>query len=463
MKILFVINQLDYADHISIAYLSAIAKKKGHKTALCILSQHPLLNKFIEFHPDVVAYSTDITGFNNIVLAHRTLKSIRKSFVSILGGPHATFSPGTFLDSGMDAYCIGEGEGAFSDFLDAVERGEAIYAIPNLITYGGSTPVRSLIQDLDLLPFPDRELTIANSHLKDVPKKTFYTTRGCPFSCSYCCNNYYKELYRGKGKIVRRFSVSRVLEEIRFVRSRFRTDFIKFGDDLFALKADDWLKEFAERYPREIGIPFNCYLRFDQVDKEVLQLLQQSGCYSVHLSVDSASEYVRENILHRQMKKIDIIWTLRLIRFYGMHTWVNFMLALPESTLEDDLTSLSICRKGKVTYPSFCTTDPMKGTALHTYCINKGYLDPSYEGDMTKLKDKSPLNCFSKKEKAIRYNIALLGSVAARSPKYLDWLFMFLIKYIPPNPVFRWIQKWFYKYSITHTIFKLPKGEIWKL
>lgn len=458
MKILFVIECLDFADHIAISYLSAIAKQLNNSTYFCSLEDSDLTSVVDNIKPDIVAYSANIMGFQKITDAHRETKKTH-NFISIMGGPQATFSPETFPESGVDAYCIGEGEYAFRDFLIKVEKGESFDNVENLITKKGRNPVRPLIRDLDELPPADRDLVLSNSYLKNVVKKTFYTTRGCPFECAYCCNNYYHKLYRGKGPIVRRFSVERIIQEIEDVRKKHRMDFIKFGDDLFAAKADDWLEEFTEKYSKRIELPFNCYLRFDTIDDNLLTLLKKAGCFSVHLSLDSTSEYVREKILKRKMRKVDIIEKLRKIRAYRINTWVNYMLAVPESTLQDDLETITISKKVKVTYPSYSTTDPIKETELYRYCVERGYIDSSYQGDMSKCSDRSPISCFSKKEKDIRYNIYLLGALISKLPYPFDKIAILLIKVVPPNKIFKMMRKYFYEYSIRNTIFKIPRGE----
>ncbi|MHC4570384.1 MAG: cobalamin-dependent protein, partial [Planctomycetota bacterium] len=112
MRILFVIHQLGFADHISISYLSAIAKQSGHSTHLCVLDHDDFLGMVGQIKPEVIAYSVNILGFEAIVEANRQAHN-RHEFVSIMGGPQPTFSPETFEQSGMDAYCVGEGEYAF--------------------------------------------------------------------------------------------------------------------------------------------------------------------------------------------------------------------------------------------------------------------------------------------------------------------------------------------------------------
>lgn len=360
-----------------------------------------------------------------------------------------------FNETELDAYCIGEGELAWDEFLSCIESGKSYDKVQNLITPNSINPVRPWIQDLDTLPLPDRDLVLSNSFLKDVPKKTFYATRGCPFSCYYCANNYYNELYKGKGKIIRRFSPERIIEEIKDVRSKYRMDFIKFGDDLFALKADDWLRKFSELYKKEINIPFNCYLRFDTVSNELLQLLKDCNCYSVHLSVDSTSEYVREKILGRKMRRVNIEDNLKLINSYGMNTWVNFMLAAPGSTLEDDLATIEMAYNSNVTYVAYSTTVPMKGTKLYDYTIEHGLISDQYIGDMSGCSLKSELNSFSEKEKNIRYNILLLGAIISKFPTYIRKILIFIIKHTKPNKFYKFLQKTYYKYNIENKIFKL--------
>ncbi len=459
MKILFVIDQLDFADHIALSYLSAIARQLGHSTNVCVLGDDNFLQILESVKPDVVAYSVNVLGFSAVVDAHKAARDKHK-FISIMGGPQATFTPETFGESGMDAYCVGEGEYAFRDFLVSIENGEPYDDIPNLITKKAVNPVRPLIRNLDELPTADRDLVLANSFLKDVPKKTFYATRGCPFKCAYCCNNYYHRLYKGKGPIVRRFSVERIIREIEDVKSKYRMDFVKFGDDLFAAKADEWLEEFTDKYSKRIGIPFNCFLRLDIVDDKLLTLLKKAGCFSVHLSLDSTSEHVREKILKRQMRKANIIGNLRKIREYGINTWVNYMLAVPESTLADDLDTITVSKKGKVTYPNYTTAVPTEGTELYDYCVERGFIDPSsYQGDMTGCVEKSALSCFDDKEKDIRYNIYLTGALIAKLPFPFDRLAIWLIKIVPPNNILKKMRKLMYEYYIANKIFKFPKTD----
>jgi len=454
LEILLVTHDIGYTDNIAIAFLSAIAKQMNHETFYCSIDKDDLSSKIIEIKPDVVGYSVNICGYERIIEEHKKVIKLHK-FVSIMGGPFSTMSPDTFEESEMDAYCIGEGEYPFRDFLMRVEKEKSFDDVPNLITKKGNNPVRPLITNLDELPMPDRDLIFSNTFLGSTPKKTFFTSRGCPYGCSYCCNNHFNRIYKGKGPIVRRFSVERVINEIEDVKSKYRTDFVKFDDDCFALKADAWLEEFAEKYPKRIGIPFNCVIRLDVLDDAMLKLLKKAGCFSVHLSVDSTSEYIREHILHRKMKK-DIVEKLRLIRKYRINTYVNYMIAIPESTLQDDLNTISMSKKAKITYPAYTTTVPLEGTDLYDYCEEHGFLNHNEDDKSPGFYDTSRLSCFSERDKKIRLNINYLGAIIAKLPFPFDKMMIQVIKIIPPNKYFKRLGDFFYKYYIENKIYKFP-------
>lgn len=462
MRVLFVTASLGWTDSAAVASLSAVAAARGHECWYRYLDHKDRVfpSSVSMFKPDVIAYSTDATGWRACCEANQEARGWGR-FVAIMGGPQPTQDPGSFAESGMDAYCAGEGEGAFADFLDRVSAGASFGGVPNLITAKGENPhVRPLIACLDSLPMPDRDLVLSSTFLRDTPKKTFFTSRGCPFQCSYCQNDNLRELYRGLGPYVRRFSVDRVLREMESVRSKYRMDFVKIDDDCFAIRADAWLEDFCREYKRRIGLPFNCLLRFDHVDDDLLALLRSAGCYSVHLSVDSTCPQVRERILNRrQAGDVDIAARLRQIRRHGIHTWVNYMVAVPTSTVWDDLATIQMSKRGNVTYASYTTTTPMKGTKLYAYCREHGLLPEAYAQDMAEAFYKpSTLRCFSPWRKMVSQNVLLLAAVVAKLPWPLDRLATVLLMVLPNLSLFSTIRRWAYTWAVEKSIYKLRGG-----
>ena len=84
MNILFCIYQLDFADHIALAYLSAIARKRGHSTHLCVLKETDLSEKVRVIKPEIIAYSGLVVGFDALVAANREARR-EHDFIAIMG------------------------------------------------------------------------------------------------------------------------------------------------------------------------------------------------------------------------------------------------------------------------------------------------------------------------------------------------------------------------------------------
>ena len=173
--------------------------------------------------------------------------------------------------------------------------------------------------------------------------------------------------------------------------------------------------------------------------------------------MDSCSDYVREKILNRHWRNVNIEKNIKLIHEYGIKTWVNFMLAAPESTTDDDLESIYLSHRCHVTYAAYTMTSPMRGTDLFNYSLQKGYIDNNYDGYVTaELKDVA-INYLSKKDEKIRKNIFYLGSIVSKLPFPLFSLGVFIIKHFKPNKIFYHIQKLYLTYNREHVIFKIDK------
>jgi radical SAM superfamily enzyme YgiQ (UPF0313 family) len=147
--------------------------------------------------------------------------------------------------------------------------------------------------------------------------KTFITTRGCPFDCTYCYNFAYAELYKGKGARVRYRTVYNVLDEIEEERSKRKISIINFEDDIFGLNKA-WLMEFAEKYPRRIGIPFCCNVRVEYIEDDMVSLLRRSGCHTVAMGIEFGDPRTRRELLNRDMTNEEVVKACHLIRNAGI-------------------------------------------------------------------------------------------------------------------------------------------------
>jgi len=383
MKFLFITKPF-IIEPLGIMYISSTLKKEGHPTDL-VLTSEDLEKKVKDYNPDFIGYSI-MTGdqdfYNDI---NKRLKK-KFDFFSIAGGPHPTFFPEMFKDSSFDAFCIGEGEETIKDIISD----------PQKKVYGA----KQLIDPIDDIPFPDRYLVFKDPKIQNGPIKHFIASRGCPFNCSYCFNESYAELYKGKGKRVRFRSVDNLLDEVEEVIKQLPTRFVYFQDDTFILDKQ-WVKEFSTKYKERIGLPFHCHTRANLVTEQIVDDLKSAGCYSVHIAAEAGNEQIRREVLNRRMTDDQIYNAVGTLKKAGIKTMLQNILGLPFTTLQNDLETLEMNIKCQPDYSWASIFQPYPKTKLGERSKAEGI----YTGDFSDLGnnffDSSPLNIPHKNEVAI--------------------------------------------------------------
>jgi radical SAM superfamily enzyme YgiQ (UPF0313 family) len=415
MKALF-ISKPFFMEPLGLMYLSASAKKTGHETRLVTTSDN--LEKVItEFQPQIIGYSV-MTGDQETYLSlNRKLKSAH-SFLSIFGGPYATFFPKIIEEEGVDIICRGEGEEAFAELLNTIELKGDISKIKNLgVKTNGGICMNDTrpFAEIDTLPFPDRSLIANFSGVGDGPIKHFIASRGCPFNCSYCFNEQYSQLYYGKGSRVRTRSVDSVIEEVKQVAKDSSTKFVYFQDDTFTLNKD-WLGDFSVKYAEQVNTPFHCHVRANTLDKERAKYLKEAGCYSVHIATETANDRIRNEILSRNMSREQILNASKILEQKGIKFMMQNIIGLPTGTIEDDIATLELNMQCQPAYAWVSIFQPYPGTRLGDYCKKNG----CYTGDLNDLAsnffDSSPLN-FSGEYKSQLSNLQKLFAIFVEYPE----------------------------------------------
>lgn len=418
MKILFILKHLDFHPPMGVMQVSAMAKQKGHETSALILSQSDCFNEIKRIGPEMIAYS-GATGEHKYYSAlNKKIKQEHPEIFTIMGGPHVTFFTDFVYESGLDAICMGEGEYAFAELLEKLEGHQEIDAIANLaFPSGKKNDLRPLVSNLDDLPFPDRELFYreGNGQLTENGRselKNFMIGRGCPYHCSYCFNHSFKQKYPGQ-PYIRRHSVDYVLEEIRKTREKYPLSRIKFYDDIFTFRADDWLEEFSEKYKKQIDIPYYCYTRADLLTEDMTRLLKASGCETIQMAVESVNDRIRYELLHRKMTREQMKQSFKLCQDYGIKIVTNYIVGLPTSSIQDDIDAVNFNIEAGIHVPEFPIFHPYPGTELGNLCVEKGWFDGDYDRLHISLNNRSPLNCFTEHEKDVQANINRLGPLAS--------------------------------------------------
>ena len=323
----------------------------------------------------ILAYSTPSAHAAFFLSLNREIKQRHPEAFSIFGGAHPTYFPHMVEEDGVDAVCIGEGEHAFLELATALDDGGDPTSIENLwIKHDGAihrNPIRPLIHDLDALPVPDHLL-----FLRAVKKPPIHaivmTGRGCPYSCTYCYNNAYKQLYAGKGRVVRRRSVDHVMKELRILKDE-GCRFIRFMDDVFTVSAD-WIREFSERYRREIGLPFSCLSRANMLTEDMVRWLKEAGCHRILIGIETGNDYLRDEVLKRKMTRQHIVNAARMIREAGIVLTTANILDIPGGSLEADWETVDLNIEVRPHYASASLLQAFPGTEIHAMADEMGLL-----------------------------------------------------------------------------------------
>ncbi len=460
MRILFVLKQSDY-EPIGLMQLAAVLQQGGHEVRLTVVATEDPVQVARAWQPDILAYSVWTGGQRYYMALNRRLREHVNAF-SAFGGPHATFFPEMIEeDSLIDGVCVGEGEGALLDLANALQSGALRYDLPNWhfrVRDGadgaaGHEIVRNLVRpailDMNALPMPDRALIYDQDPvLRTSPIKHFITGRGCPYDCSYCFNHAWADIYHDVGRRVRRRSVDLVLDEIAQVRERWPLGFVVFLDDTFTLQKP-WLAEFAEKYPQRIGLPFFCNVRVNLVTAALARQLAGAGCFSVGIGIETADDWLRNEILKRNMSREQIVVACQTLRAAGIGVLTTNMIGLPGGSLELDIETLKLNAECRPAFANAFLFQPYPRTELGEYAARLGLLD----GDINTI-DTSAWNHtilkFPPAEKRQIENLQKLFAVTVEFP----WLLPFtrrLLK-LPPNPLFWLMHKLWKGYTIQQRI-----------
>jgi len=372
VRVGFYIHRLVVNEYHSVEVLLGVLKQHGHEAGLWIGNRgvRTIVPEIRAFRPELMCYSICSNEAETYLSVNRELRK-HCSFVSLFGGPHPTFFPDFIREASVDIMCVGEGEEALVELIDRWTD-ERKWSVRNLHFQRPdgtiiANPVRPLIGDLDSLPFPDRESLFARSPLLgDLPIKTFFTGRGCPYNCSYCFNRKYNEMYRGLGRILRHKSVGYLFREIQDVGRRHPMSFIRFCDDNFGIDRG-WLEEFSERYPREIGLPFSCYTRPNLVRDEYVRSLARAGCVSVYMGIECGNEAMRKRLLNRNLTDGEIVAASESLHRAGIKICALNMIGLPGETAADQDQLLALNWKCRSDYADVSVFQPFPGTDIYEH------------------------------------------------------------------------------------------------
>ena len=149
---------------------------------------------------------------------------------------------------------------------------------------------------------------------------------------------------------------------------------IVFQDDIFILD-HQWVREFCERYPEEIGLPFHCHLRANLVTEEITDLLARAGCISVKMAIETTNESLLNDVLGRDLSVTTLEKACTAVKKSGIRLVTQNILAIPASNLEDDLHTLDFNCRVKPDFAFATLMQPYPKTKIAEFCRTENLID----------------------------------------------------------------------------------------
>jgi anaerobic magnesium-protoporphyrin IX monomethyl ester cyclase len=379
MRVLFLSPYLGQ-EPLGVMCLSAALKAAGHETKMIFVPDREWREKAKAWNPGVLCLSFT-TGVHQILMGlNLQLKEVLPDIKTICGGPHVTVVPEFVEEPGVDAICQGEGEDAVVDFVNAVEKGGDLRHIPNIWFKDDTGKVwqnapRPLEQDIDRFGFCDRELVYDAAEMyRDSDRKVIKTDRGCPMNCSFCFHHSWKKkIYNvTNNEYVRRHSVDYVIEEVRRLRSKYKLTFVHFVDDIFNVN-NKWLEEFAEKWPKEIGLPYDCILMANMVTEKHIALLKKSGCFQARIAFEAANDHMRNAIMKKNTTRAQLVRAATFIKAADMRLASLNMLGGPGTSIEDDFETVKLNIECGVDHPLASLLQPYPMTDINDITREMGF------------------------------------------------------------------------------------------
>ncbi len=339
-------------------------------------SYEEMVRVILDHEPDLVGF-TAVTGtIRDVERMCSAIHAARPGVVTIAGGPHITALP-TEPHPGIDANLEGECEQTFVDLLQALASGGVASAIPGVHVREGdgwlSGPKPALLKDLDVVPFPARDLLRDLTYFHSYPHQnpgaftTFFTSRGCPFDCNFCGNEIVWDTR------VRYHSLPRVYAEIDHVVEDHGVGLLFFDDDTFTAKkarAREICGYVRDRHPQ---LRWVCHTRADTLSRDLVFEMQASGCVEMQIGVESGDPAIMK-LTEKRLSIQSVRDAFGWFKEAGIKGWATFIVGNIGETRSTVRTTIDFAKAIDPAYASFIILLPFPGTRAYTVLKSQGAL-----------------------------------------------------------------------------------------
>ncbi len=354
-----------------------------------------LSKEWADYSPNIIGISTLFTPsyYNMLDVARVARETFPGALILAGGGIPTNMYKEIFKSSdSFDALCYGEGEKPLRGLIEAEDRKRFLETHLSWITREKAERKRSFrhdfIEDLDEIPFLDYGLLDLGAYslnpiqslfpLAGEPRKSMpvLTSRGCPHHCCFCAS------HTVHGRIMRYHSLQRIREDFTRLKETYGVQTLVFQDDHLMSDKNrvyaiiDIMKEL------QLTAFFPSSLALYALDRKMLEALKSIGVNHLILSVESGSDRVLREIMHKPLNLSIVKRVIDDCRELGIASDVSILIGLPGETKQDIEDARAFLKTLDATWFRISMATPLVGSEMLDICIKKNYLKGSYiDGD----------------------------------------------------------------------------------
>lgn len=363
---------------LGIAYIASYLRKYGNHEVQMYEPEaqgftYADIANIIKIHkPDVIGITCATPNFTRAIKLAEICRMNSTAKV-IIGGVHVSAVPEFIMEEYsdlIDCVVMGEGEETVLELVDAYQSKSGIEKIKGIVYRRGSKVVRNenrpYIENLDLLPFPARDLIPQSLFMPNMHNAryksclTILTSRGCPFNCSFCAARIVS------GKKYRMHSAEYVLEEMQMLKANYNARQLIITDDTFTInhaRLEDICKGMIDK---KINLAWFCFSQVNTVSREILKLMKKAGCYNIGFGLESSDETILKKmgkpILPSKAK--EVVDTANKL---GIKTQAFYILGSPGETKTQMEDTVKFSREVNSTLAFYNMLVPYPGTKEFDY------------------------------------------------------------------------------------------------
>lgn len=350
--------------NIALAYLASALKKADIEVKVLDMANHrdwpveKMEKLFIEeFEPDLIGIALFYIGYFPVKEMITRIKGYTKTPI-IVGGPQMMIEGRKILEDmpDLDFALVGDGEDAMVELCRLLEGKIEPEEIDGLIFRRNGTVVenkrRETVREIDRYEFPDYKCF----GVTKIRQYTIITSRGCPYSCSYCFRSSLKWRPR---------SPENIIAELELAIANYKIEEFVITDDAFNILPERVFAFCDLLEKRGIKLPWYCTgVRADRMTDELAKRMKEVGCYSINIGVETLQPEIY-NTLNRGMEMDDVEKCLKIIKKNDLDCTGYFMIGLPGDTPEKTWDTYQKARKMGISRTSYAILLPFPGTSIY--------------------------------------------------------------------------------------------------